>query len=59
MEKISNYRVVYGETPTKLANEVSDYIGLGWQPIGGICAVEMGLQTRIRLDFYQAMVKYE
>lgn len=53
---ITGYQVVYGDTIAELNNEVMEWVGNGFEPIGGVAVC---MQQRIDQSkrWYQAMVK--
>ena len=52
-QKITEYRTLGDEVPSKLDEEVNKGIKEGWQPLGGVC---IDSKSGVLL---QAMVKYE
>ena len=65
MQKITEYKVVMGQSPSELVREVNALIRDGWVPTGGI-AITQGPVSRPIGDYianqtfsHQAMVKLE
>ncbi len=54
---VVEYKIVYGGTPELLAQNVSDEIDYGWQPVGGVSVVKGDRNGK--LEFYQAVVMTE
>lgn len=55
-KKIIDYLIINSSNEEKMEKNVQEFIGDGWQPIGGVCVTidEYGYE-----HFYQAIVKYE
>ena len=53
-----DYQIARGSTSGRLMTEVIRLMGLGWQPQGGLCAVQVKAagSMSISYEFYQAMV---
>ena len=48
------YKIVYGEDPRELEEEVNELIRKGWKPQGGVCVLR---ERNNYWSFYQAMVR--
>lgn len=56
--KIIDYKVVERRSPHDLELYVKAALLQGWQPIGGVCVSNSGLEKQLPF-FTQALVKYE
>jgi hypothetical protein len=57
MNKIKSYKIVKSDNMHKLSERVIEEIMDGWQPLGGVCVIEIG-RNNINWEFYQAIVQY-
>ena len=53
--KYLRYRIVCSDSADKLALEVHQFIGAGWEPQGGVCVNTFPDHKNVT-GFYQAMV---
>ena len=55
MNRIIEYKAVLASHPDELTRDVNDLVREGYQPVGGICAINKEDQPYV----IQAVVKYE
>ena len=51
------YRIISGETPTKIADEVNDALLDGWEPQGGVSVQMIWTGESFRGFYFQAVTR--
>jgi hypothetical protein len=57
-KRVVDYMILSSKTQAALAQDVRQWIGLGWMPLGGVASAAFGMSPVGGNQYLQAMVKY-
>jgi hypothetical protein len=59
MKKVTRYTILTNQDAYGLEQQVNEYISAGWQPYGDLQVTLIHSPLQRRVDYTQAMVKYD